>query len=856
MNAGSDPLVAVSRFQRWKPWLIGIVVVAILALMVNALREVAAQFSYRDLLDAVRATHAGAIGWAVLATAVSYLALTGYDASSMRYVGAVVKYRVSAETAFIAYALSNSVGLGVLTGGAVRLRLYGAAGVEAGVISRAIAFNAAAFMLGISVVGAAALLWGAPSVAPALGIPAYALKIAAAFVLAGAAVLIILCRDGRERLLFGRFKLRLPSASLALQQLLFSGVDIAATAAVLWFLLPPGAVDFPTFMGFFAIAIVLGVLSHVPGGLGVFEAIMLIALRDRVPAEVLAAALVLYRLIYYVLPLVLAMALLVAHEVRRGTATAVTRAAVSLAPLLLAAYTFIVGVMLLISGVTPATDEATELLALHVPLPVVEASHFIGSLAGLGLLFVARGILLRLDAAWWGGVLLGVASMIFCLPKGIAVSEALLIAFLVVALSLSRRQFTRRASLLAQPLTAGWLLSVAIILVGLTGLLLFVYRGVDYTQELWWQFEFDGHAPRALRALFAVALLVFVLALRQLLRPSAPPLPKPTPEEIDRAAVIVRRQPNSDAGVALMGDKYLTFSESGNSFIMFGRRGRSWISLFDPVGPQSEWSDLVWRFLEQAREQGGRASFYQVRPQTLPVYLDAGLRVYKLGEYAYVPLQDFSLKGKARSDLRAALNRGEREGMTLEVLPPGVDTETLAALRAISDAWLAGHATAEKGFSLGAFSERYIQRSPIALVRAGERPVAFATLMTTDLTAEASIDLMRHVPDVPNGTMDFLFARLLLDLQAKGYQRFGLGMAPLSGMAEHPLAPRWHRLGRLLFSHGENFYNFQGLRAFKEKFVPEWEARYLAAPGGIAPLFVLADVAALISGGLRGVIAK
>lgn len=856
MNAGTDPLVAVSRFQRWKPWLIGIVVVAILALMVNALREVAAQFSYRDLLDAIRATHAGAIGWAVLATAVSYLALTGYDASSMRYVGAVVKYRVSAETAFIAYALSNSVGLGVLTGGAVRLRLYGAAGVEAGVISRAIAFNAAAFMLGISVVGAAALLWGAPSVAPALGIPAYALQVSAACVLAGAAVLIILCRDGRERLLFGRFKLRLPSASLALQQLLFSGVDIAATAAVLWFLLPPGAVDFPTFMGFFAIAIVLGVLSHVPGGLGVFEAIMLIALRDRVPAEVLAAALVLYRLIYYVLPLVLAMALLVAHEVRRGTATAVTRAAVSLAPLLLAAYTFIVGVMLLISGVTPATDEATELLALHVPLPVVEASHFIGSLAGLGLLFVARGILLRLDAAWWGGVLLGVASMIFCLPKGIAVSEALLIAFLVVALSLSRRQFTRRASLLAQPLTAGWLLSVAIILVGLTGLLLFVYRGVDYTQELWWQFEFDGHAPRALRALFAVALLVFVLALRQLLRPSAPPLPKPTPEEIDRAAVIVRRQPNSDAGVALMGDKYLTFSESGNSFIMFGRRGRSWISLFDPVGPQSEWSDLVWRFLEQAREQGGRASFYQVRPQTLPVYLDAGLRVYKLGEYAYVPLQDFSLKGKARSDLRAALNRGEREGMTLEVLPPGVDTETLAALRAISDAWLAGHATAEKGFSLGAFSERYIQRSPIALVRAGERPVAFATLMTTDLTAEASIDLMRHVPDVPNGTMDFLFARLLLDLQAKGYQRFGLGMAPLSGMAEHPLAPRWHRLGRLLFSHGENFYNFQGLRAFKEKFVPEWEARYLAAPGGIAPLFVLADVAALISGGLRGVIAK
>jgi phosphatidylglycerol lysyltransferase len=856
VSAESEQLEVVHRFQRWKPWLIGAAVVIVGALLVHALREVFVQFSYRDLLAAIRATDARAITLSVVATFVSYLALTGYDASSLRYVGAPVRYRVAAETAFIAYALSNTVGLGVLTGGAVRLRLYAAAGVEAGAISRAIAFNAAAFMLGISVVGAAALLWGASSVAPALELPALALQAGAAAVLAAAAAVIVLCRDGRERRLFGRFTLRMPSMSLALQQLLFSAVDIAATAAVLWFLLPSGAVEFPAFMGFFAIAIVLGVLSHVPGGLGVFEAVMLVALRERVPAEVLAAALVLYRLIYYVLPLLLALALLVTHEVRRGTMTAVTQAAVSVAPLLLAAYTFIIGLMLLISGVTPATDEATELLALNVPLPLVEASHFIGSIAGLGLLFVARGILLRLDAAWWAAVLLGIASMLFCLPKGIAVSEALLIGFLVVALALSRRQFTRRASLFAQPFTGGWLLSVAIIVVGLTGLLFFAYRDVDYTNQLWWQFEFDGHAPRSLRALVAVAILASALALRQLFRPRPAPLPKPDAAEIDRAAAILRRQPNSDACVALTGDKHFAFSESGNAFIMYGRRGRSWVSLFDPVGPQSEWPELVWRFLELAREQGGRASFYQVRPQTLPVYLDAGLRVYKLGEYAYVPLADFSLKGKARQDLRSALNRGEREGMTLEVLPAGAAAHLMPDLTAISEAWLGAHATAEKGFSLGAFSAAYIQRTPVVLVRANSRPVAFATLMCTDLTEEASVDLMRHVPGAPNGTMDFLFAKLLLHLQAEGYQRFGLGMAPLSGMAQHSLAPRWHRVGRLLFTHGENFYNFQGLRAFKEKFAPSWEARYLAAPGGITPLFVLADVAALISGGLRGVIAK
>lgn len=851
-----DTLALIGLLRRWKPWLIAGATVLIAFLLVVSLRDLLAEFSYRQLVEAIRSTPWTALVLATAATTISYVALTGYDHSSLRYVGAKVPYRVVAQSAFIAYALSNTIGLGMLTGGAVRMRLYDAAGVEAGQISRAIAFNAAAFGLGISVVGAIALIWGAPSVAPAVGIPSLLLRSIAAAIVAGAMVLLYLCRNGREHLLFGRIRLQLPSASLAARQLLFSAIDIGATAAVLWVLLPAGSIAFAAFVGFFAIAIVLGVLSHVPGGLGVFEAIMLLALHDHMAAESLAAALVLYRLIYYVLPLLLALCLLVAHEVRRGTATAVTRAAVSLAPLLLAAYTLVVGVILLISGVTPATQDATDLLALHVPLPIVEASHFLGSVAGLGLLFVARGMLLRLDAAWWAGLLLGFASFLLALPKGIAVSEATLLAFLVLALALSRKRFTRRASLLAQPFTGGWLICMAVVVGALTGLMFFAYRDVAYTHQLWWQFEFDGHAPRSLRALVAVALLALAIALRQLLRPPATPLPPVSVVEVNRAETVVRQQSSADACIALMGDKHFLFSDSGNAFVMFGRRGRSWVGLFDPVGAPSDYSELVWRFIERSRAQGGRASFYQVRPQTLPMYLDAGLRVLKLGEYASVSLPHFSLKGKSRGDLRQAINRGERENLAIEIIPASSVPPLLHELRAISDSWLAQHKAAEKGFSLGAFVDTYVERLPVAVVRDAGRIVAFATLMTTDARIEASVDLMRHVPDAPNGTMDFLFVKLLQHFQAEGFQRFGLGMAPLSGMAQHPLAPNWHRLGRMLFSHGEHFYNFQGLRAFKEKFHPQWEARYLAAPGGLAPVFVLADAAALISGGLRGIIAK
>jgi phosphatidylglycerol lysyltransferase len=144
----------------------------------------------------------------------------------------------------------------------------------------------------------------------------------------------------------------------------------------------------------------------------------------------------------------------------------------------------------------------------------------------------------------------------------------------------------------------------------------------------------------------------------------------------------------------------------------------------------------------------------------------------------------------------------------------------------------------------------------MALVRCQQRIVAFASLLDAPNGGEAAVDLMRYGRDAPRGAMDYLFVQLILHHQALGYTRFGLGMAPLSGLKQHPLSSRWHRFGNLLFRHGEQFYNFRGLRAFKEKFEPSWEPRYLCTPGGVQPFIALADIAALSSGGLRGVIGK
>ena len=183
--------------------------------------------------------------------------------------------------------------------------------------------------------------------------------------------------------------------------------------------------------------------------------------------------------------------------------------------------------------------------------------------------------------------------------------------------------------------------------------------------------------------------------------------------------------------------------------------------------------------------------------------------------------------------------------------------ELLPELRLISDAWLAAKRTREKRFSLGFFDEAYLSRFPAAVVRQGGRVVAFANVWPTGTREELSVDLMRYADDAPPNVMDYLFIRLMLWGREAGYRWFNLGMAPLSGFPNRgALAPLWCRVGTIVYRYGEHFYNFRGLRQYKEKFDPVWEPKYLASPGGLALPRILGNVAALISGGVGGVVAK
>jgi phosphatidylglycerol lysyltransferase len=824
-----------------------------------ALHRALAGYHPRELAGALSGLPGRTVAAALGLTALNYFVLTGYDTLAFRYVGHSLPYRRVALASFVGYAVANNAGsLSLLAGGGVRYRFYAAWGLSAADIARIVGFCTVTFWLGFLALAGFAFVLEPVSLPVALRVPLGSLHLLGIVLLAVLAGYLLWSGTRKGSVRIRTWQVEVPPFALSLAQVALSAADWALASTVLYVLLPAGSrPPFFLFLGLFLLAQILGLGSTVPGGLGVFEGAMVLLLAPFLPATALLGPLLAFRGIYYLTPLAAAAAALGVHEafLRReavGRAARLVRTAAEplsrVVPQVLALGALAAGAVLLLSGATPADAARMGWLRRFVPLPVVEVSHLLGSVSGAALLVVARALHRRVDAAYFLAVVLLVLGAAASLLKGLDYEEALLLGVLLGALLPCRRRFYRRAALTAEILTPRWAAAVGLVFFASVWVGLVAHRHVEYSHELWWRFATAGDAPRFLRASLAAGALLIVLAGARLLSPARVPGPRPGPRELELAAAVAGRSARTDGYLALLGDKSLLFSAAEDAFVMYGVWGRSWIAMGDPVGPAARTEELLWAFRELADRHDGRCVFYEVGREHLPLYLDLGLAPLKLGEQARVPLESFSLEGSARKGLRAARNRVEREGCTFEVVPAEAVPGLMPDLRAVSDAWLAHKGGREKGFSLGFFREGYLVRFPCALVRQGPRLTAFANLWPGGGGEELSVDLMRFMPDAPHGTMDYLFAELLLWGRTRGYRWFNLGMAPFSALPDRALAPVWARLGTFLFRHGEHFYNFQGLRAYKEKFDPVWEPRYLAAPGGLALPRILLDVAALIRG--------
>ncbi|PWB70118.1 hypothetical protein C3F09_09505 [candidate division GN15 bacterium] len=817
----------------------------------------------RDVMASVHQVPAGRILLALGFTLLSYFALTCYDWLGFRYLGRSLTYWKVVFTAFTTYSVSHNLGFSLFTGGSIRYRLYSAWGVTALEIAQLVGFSVVTFWLGYSALAAVILLSGQINLPDQIHMPVHSTFVIGLIFLIALVGYVVFNFTRKSPLTIRGMEIALPKPRITAAQIIVSSFDWCVAAAALYVLLPdaPG-LGFDDVLGVFLVAQLAGLSSNVPGGLGVFESVCVLLLQPYLPAPVVLGSVLVYRVVYYLIPLGIAALSLGSYEAARHRAFVRRLSAPigqwigPIAPQVLAFFTFLCGAVLLVSGATPALTARLKWLYDFLPLAFIEASHFINSLIGIGLLIISRGLQRRVDGAWVLSVLFLAIGIVVSLAKGGDYEEALVLAIILVLLVPSRGLFYRKSSLFSEPLNPMWLASVALVLITVAWLTFFSYKHVDYSNDLWWRFALVENAPRSLRALVGALVALSAFAVLRLMRPHPHEPTLPTGEDLDRLLPVIASARETEANLALLGDKTLIVSQSGKSFLMYGVEGRSWVAMGDPIGIPAECRDLVWQFHTLADRNGGWTVFYQVDPANLPCYLDMGLSLTKLGEEARINLTHFTLEGHEAKPMRHWHRKPESEGCSFEIIPQAEVSRYLPEFRSISDQWLQLKNVREKRFSLGYFDERYLGRFPHAIVRQNGRIVAFANIWPGGGKEELSIDLMRHTPEAHGGVMDFLFIELMLWGKQQGYQWFNMGMAPFSGLDNRGPAPLWHRLGALVYRYGEYFYNFQGLRRYKEKFHPVWTPRYLASPGGVSLFRILANLGTLISGGAKGVVAR
>ncbi|MGJ0505019.1 MAG: lysylphosphatidylglycerol synthase domain-containing protein [Methylocystis sp.] len=287
---------------------------AVFALAAYILGKTLSNLSYADLLNAFRATSGAQILAALALSVLSYVFLTGYDVVALRHMRAFAPYRVSALASFASYSISFNLGFPVITSAAVRYWIYSRVALNALQVANITIFAGVTFWLGMTLMMGIGFVYGADALAALDGLPAFLHIIPGVLILAGVLFYFVWVTLARRSIRLRGHALELPGFAPTLAQFTLGVADLSCAAGALYVLLPEGVpLDFIPFVAVYVVACILGVISHAPGGIGVFEATMLHAIPAASQESVLAS-LLLFRMIYYFIPFVVALALLGADE--------------------------------------------------------------------------------------------------------------------------------------------------------------------------------------------------------------------------------------------------------------------------------------------------------------------------------------------------------------------------------------------------------------------------------------------------------------------------------------------------------------------------------------------------------------
>jgi len=611
------------------------------------------------------------------------------------------------------------------------------------------------------------------------------------------------------------------------------------------------------------VAASVGILSMMPGGIGSFDLVTILGfqLAGASPSEALAI-LFIYRAFYYIIPWIFGAIMAVIGMISKNKQEDVVVPSLfnkfldfpsgnvfisDLGVWALSLMVFVSGIVLLISAATPSIAGRIKLLSEISTFSLMHFSHSISIAIGLMLLVLSWKIKERLKRAFNWTLVLLVLGALTTFMKGLDFEEATFLLIIALLLWLSKPRYYRESAPIKKRTIVLYLFvtSISIFFYALLGNLIHADFIKSHSA-----FYILTIRPRAFirNAIFAFIncwiFLFFLLSTSFNTKFNS----KPKDEDIQKLKLFLEKyQGNFLTHLIFLKDKNLYWAQNDKVLLTYGDIGNKLIVLGDPIGDPSLFKNAIEDFQIFADKFGHTPVFYQVSEKYFKHYHENGYYFFKLGEEAIINLDTFTLAGGDNQSLRSAKNRLVKENFKFEVLNPPFSSDFISEIKLISDVWL--EKRKEKGFSLGYFSEDYIQSAQVAIFRnALNDIVAFATIMPTYDEVSLSIDLMRFDHSTcPNGTMEALFVNLINWSKDQNYKYFNIGMAPLSNVGLSPFAHDQEKLAKFVYKFGNYWYKFSGLRNYKEKFHPDWEPRYLAYPKFISLPTLLIELTILIS---------
>jgi phosphatidylglycerol lysyltransferase len=487
--------------------------VALFAVAIIVLRHVLTAYRLSDIVASLHR-----IGWrhgltSLGLTVLGYAALVGYDYLSLRLARHPIPIRRMWSASFVSHAVQNSAPISIVAGGGLRYRLFSRLGVTGSETAAVVAGNLLTFVIGLFAVAGLSFVLAPIPIPASFHLPVHSLQPVGIAFLVLVIVALVLSEFGTGAIRIWRWTFDLPTGKMLLEQLGVSVADwLLSSLALYALMIAGGPVSFPRFLSAFLLAQIVTQVVPLPGGIGVFEAAMLLMRPPGLHAPLATAALLVYRVVYYFIPLCAATGILAleASDKENGATTPAVRLAREIMPHLFAVLAFIVGVVLLVFNTLPNTPPSFAWLGRLLQLAVVEGSYFIGSLVGTGLLLLAIGLERRLRSAFHVTVALLLLGIPAALLRATDLTSAGLLLVLLVLLLTARGEFNRTIPFGEEPITAGWAAAILVAVLGVGWLGIYLQLRGQYTHSLWWRFALNENAPRTLRVSISVLMAVAI----------------------------------------------------------------------------------------------------------------------------------------------------------------------------------------------------------------------------------------------------------------------------------------------------------------------------------------------------------